>query len=153
MLSETASEVQLKITVSGNTITATGNDASISYSDASVIKPCKQIGLTIDSTSPVASIKAYRSDISEPTESGYGKAYTTRQADIEAANQKADDALSKLTGGVNDEKLRNDIETARNKAINKANLMPEILYQDKYHTPIKDADGNLTGYTYNPNAA
>lgn len=70
-----------------------------------------------------------------------------------SANQVASDALAKLTGNETDYQQRvNDIETTKNKAINKANLMPNLLYKDKYHTPINDADGNLTGYNYNPNA-
>lgn len=214
--------MQLKITVSGNTITVTFGDVSISYSDASVIKNCKQIALAASpATAQASSIKAYATQVSgdgntvnvESLDSGYGKFYTTRQADInkannayndaiakldadiqakveqenakrtaiqqaqtdainaanqiedltrrqsaiDAANQKANDALNVLQTQINnrvtsDNKKRNDIINTQTKALNKANLMPNLLYQDKYHTPNKDADGNITGYTYNPNA-
>jgi|GEM_PF-1799347 len=267
MLSETVpAEAQLKITVSGNTITATFGSVSISYSDASVIKDCKQVAIAASPVNAkIASVKAYATKLGNEytvneegfTQSGYGKFYTTRQADIDEANQVADDANAALDADIaikeetenakrtaiqdtltneldaanqkyqdavnsanqkyqdainaanqiadltqrqnvinsanqikqdainkadqkkqadinaanlksskaidaletqisnrieSDNQKRTAISTAQTNAVNKATLMPEILYKDKYHTPIKNADGNLTGYNYNPNA-
>ena len=47
---------------------------------------------------------------------------------------------------------RNDIPEPPNQTGHGAYKDGTWHYSDKYHTPIEDAEGNITGYTYNPEA-
>ena len=56
-------------------------------------------------------------------------------------------------GGITSFKVwRNDIPEPPNQTGHGAYKDGTWHYSDKYHTPIEDAEGNITGYTYNPEA-